>query len=107
MPDVGAGSVSGAHIPAVADVAYAGNLTLKVDLTDIDRASSACTRLFRQAGPLPCCIRNGCREINPPRGPIDGLAGPSLWLVSSGRIGARSGRVYAFHWRFSGCQRLD
>src|SRR6266545_1872135 len=37
MPDAGAGNVSGAHIPAAQDVAYPGNLTLEVNLTDLDR----------------------------------------------------------------------
>src|SRR5262245_49880052 len=37
MPDAGAGNISGAHIPAAQDVAYPGNLTVNVDLTDLNR----------------------------------------------------------------------
>jgi predicted metalloprotease with PDZ domain len=110
VPDAGAGNISGAHIPAAQDVAYAGSLTLNVDLTDIDR------RLFTahetipvKPGPLTLLYPEWLPGNHAPRGPIDGLAG--LVMTAGGRPVEwvrDTVNVYAFHVQVpTGATRLD
>src|SRR5690242_7665457 len=37
MPDAGSGGTPVAHTPAAQDIAYPGSITLKVDVSDLDR----------------------------------------------------------------------
>lgn len=110
MPDAGAGKTSGAHIPAAQDVAYPGTLTLKVDLTDLDR------RVFEvhesipvKPGPLTLLYPEWLPGNHAPRGPIDGLAG--LVISANGRPieWVRDPvNVYAFHLQVpAAVNRLD
>jgi predicted metalloprotease with PDZ domain len=110
VPDAGAGSVSGAHIPAAQDVAYPGALTLKVELTDLDR------RVFNvhesipvKPGPMTLLYPEWLPGNHAPRGPIDGLAG---LIITAGGHPVEWVRdpvnVYAFHVQVpAGASRLD
>ena len=110
MPDVGAGSVSGAHIPAAQDVAYPGNLTLKVDLTDLDRrVLNVHESIPARPGPLTLLYPEWLPGNHAPRGPIDGLAG---LIITAGGHPVEWVRdpvnVYAFHVRVpAGASVLD
>jgi predicted metalloprotease with PDZ domain len=110
MQDAGSGNISGAHIPAAQNVEYPGNLTLSVDLTDLNR------RLFTvhetipvRPGPLTLLYPEWLPGNHAPRGPIDGFAG--LLITSGGRSveWVRDAvNVYAFHLQVpSGATRLD
>ncbi len=110
IPDAGPGAASGAHIPVAQDVAYPGNLTLKVDLADLDR------RLFNvhesipvKPGPLTLLYPEWLPGNHAPRGPIDGLAG---LIITAGGHPVEWVRdpvnVYAFHVQVpAGASRLD
>jgi predicted metalloprotease with PDZ domain len=110
VPDAGAGSVSGAHIPVAQDVAYPGTLTLKVELTDLDR------RVFYvhesipvKPGPMTLLYPEWLPGNHAPRGPIDGLAG---LIITAGGHPVEWVRdpvnVYAFHVQVpAGASRLD
>jgi predicted metalloprotease with PDZ domain len=110
MPDAGAGNISGAHIPAAQDVAYPGNLTLKVDLTDLDRRVLYVHESIPvKPGPLTLLYPEWLPGNHAPRGPIDGLAGliitagghPVEWVRDAVN-------VYAFHVQVpAGASRLD
>ena len=110
MPDAGAGKTSSAHITPAQDIAYPGNLTLKVDLADLDR------RVFNvhesipvKPGPLTLLYPEWLPGNHAPRGPIDGLAG--LIIAANGHPveWARDPvNVYAFHLQVpAGANRLD
>src|SRR5882724_1440488 len=110
MPDAGAGNISGAHIPAAQDVAYPGNLTLKVDLTDLDRRVLGVHESIPvKPGPLTLLYPEWLPGNHAPRGPIDGLAG--LIITAGGRPveWVRDAvNVYAFHVQVpAGASRLD
>ncbi|HEV7444452.1 MAG TPA: hypothetical protein VGO18_17790, partial [Steroidobacteraceae bacterium] len=110
MPDAGAGKTSGAHIPPAQDVAYPGNLTLKVDLTDLDRRVLGVHESIPvKPGPLTLLYPEWLPGNHAPRGPIDGLAGlimtagghPVEWVRDAVN-------VYAFHVQVpAGAGRLD
>jgi predicted metalloprotease with PDZ domain len=110
MPDVGARNVSSAHIPVAQDVAYPGNITLKVDLTDLDRRVFGVHESIPvKPGPLTLLYPEWLPGNHAPRGPIDGLAG---LIVSSGGHPIEWVRdpvnVYAFHLEVpAGATRLD
>ncbi len=110
MPDAGAGNVSGAHIPAAQDVAYPGTLSLKVDLTDLDRrVLTVHESIPVRPGPLTLLYPEWLPGNHAPRGPIDGLAG--LIITNGGRPvdWVRDPvNVYAFHVQVpAGASRLD
>jgi len=110
MPDAGPGNISGAHIPPAQDVAYPGSLTLKVDLTDLDRRVFAVHESIPvKAGPLTLLYPEWLPGNHAPRGPIDGLAG--LVINANGRPveWVRDPvNVYAFHVQVpAGVSRLD
>jgi predicted metalloprotease with PDZ domain len=110
MPDAGAGKTSAAHIPPAQDVAYPGNLTLKVDLTDLDRRVLGVHESIPvKPGPLTLLYPEWLPGNHAPRGPIDGLAGlimtagghPVEWVRDAVN-------VYAFHVQVpAGASRLD
>jgi predicted metalloprotease with PDZ domain len=110
MPDAGAGNISGAHIPPARDIAYPGNLTLKVDLTDLDRRVLVVHESIPvRPGPLTLLYPEWLPGNHAPRGPIDGLAGlimtagghPVEWVRDAVN-------VYAFHVQVpAGANRLD
>src|SRR5207248_3096211 len=110
LSDAGAGSVSGAHIPAAQDVAYPGSLTLKVDLTDLERRVFAVHESIPvKPGPLTLLYPECLPGNHAPRGPIDGLAGlvmsagghPVEWVRDAVN-------VYAFHVKVpAGVNHLD
>jgi len=110
MPDTGAGNISGAHIPAAQDVAYPGNVTLKVDLTDLDRRVLGVHESIPvKPGPLTLLYPEWLPGNHAPRGPIDGLAGliitagghPVEWVRDAVN-------VYAFHVEVpAGVNRLE
>jgi predicted metalloprotease with PDZ domain len=110
MPDVGAGKSSGAHIPAAQDIAYPGNLTLNVDLTDLDRRVLGVHESIPvKPGPLTLLYPEWLPGNHAPRGPIDGLAG---LIVTAGGHQVEWVRdavnVYAFHVQVpAGVTRLD
>ena len=88
-----------AHIPVAQDVAYPGSLTLKVDLTDLDRKIfSVHESIPVKPGPLTLLYPEWLPGNHAPRGPIDGLAG---LIISSGGHPVEWVRdpvnVYAFH----------
>ncbi len=110
LPDSGAGNISGAHIPAAQDAPYPGTLTLKVDLTDLDRrVISVHESIPVKPGPLTLLYPEWLPGNHAPRGPIEGLAG--LMISSAGRPveWARDPvNVYAFHVQVpAGASRLD
>jgi predicted metalloprotease with PDZ domain len=110
MPDVGAGKSYGANIPAAQDVAYPGNLTLKVDLTDLERRVLGVHESIPvKPGPLTLLYPEWLPGNHAPRGPIDGLAG--LIITAGGRPveWVRDAvNVYAFHVQVpAGASRLD
>jgi predicted metalloprotease with PDZ domain len=110
MPDAGAGNISGAHIPAAQDVAYPGNVTLKVDLTDLDRRVLGVHESIPvKPGPLTLLYPEWLPGNHAPRGPIDGLAG--LIITAGGRPveWVRDAvNVYAFHVQVpAGVNRLE
>jgi predicted metalloprotease with PDZ domain len=105
-----AGGVPAATIPPAQDAPYPGTLTLKIDLTDVER------RVFnvREAipvkpGPLTLLYPEWLPGNHAPRGPIDGLAG--LTATASGRRLEWTRdplNVYAFHVDVPpGASRLD
>jgi predicted metalloprotease with PDZ domain len=110
MPDAGAGGTSVVHIPVAQDVAYPGSITLKVDLSDIDR------RIFTvhesipvKPGPLTLLYPEWLPGNHAPRGPIDGLTG---LLISTGGHPVEWVRdpvnVYAFHLQVpAGARQLE
>jgi predicted metalloprotease with PDZ domain len=110
MPDAGAGKSSGANVPSAQDVAYPGNLTLKVDLTDLDRRVLGVHESIPvKPGPLTLLYPEWLPGNHAPRGPIDGLAGlvitagghPVEWVRDAVN-------VYAFHVQVpAGASRLD
>jgi predicted metalloprotease with PDZ domain len=110
MPDAGAGKSSGAHIPAAQDVTYPGNLTLNVDLTDLDRRVLGVHESIPvKPGPLTLLYPEWLPGNHAPRGPIDGLAGliitagghPVEWVRDAVN-------VYAFHVQVpAGASHLD
>jgi predicted metalloprotease with PDZ domain len=110
MPDAGAGGASLAHIPVAQDVAYPGSLTLKVDLTDLDRKIFGVHESIPvKPGPLTLLYPEWLPGNHAPRGPIDGLAG---LIISSGGHPVEWVRdpvnVYAFHVQVpAGANRLD
>ncbi len=109
-PDAGAGNIQGIHLPAAQDIAYPGNLSLEVDLTDLDR------RVLRvhesipvRPGPLTLLYPEWLPGNHAPRGPIEALAG--LVITNGGRPvewSRDSVDVYAFHLQVpAGASRLD
>jgi len=110
MPDAGSGKSYGAYIPAAQDVAYPGTLTLKVDLTDLDRRVLGVHESIPvKPGPLTLLYPEWLPGNHAPRGPIDGLAGliitagghPVEWVRDAVN-------VYAFHVQVpAGVSRLD
>jgi predicted metalloprotease with PDZ domain len=110
MPDAGAGNISGAHIPAAQDVVYPGTVTLKVDLTDLDRRVLGVHESIPvKPGPLTLLYPEWLPGNHAPRGPIDGLAG--LFVTAGGHPveWVRDAvNVYAFHVQVpAGASRLD
>lgn len=110
MPDAGAGGTSVTHIPVAQDVAYAGSLTLEVDLGDLDRKIfSVHESIPVKQGPLTLLYPEWLPGNHAPRGPIEGLAG--LIISSAGRPveWVRDPvNVYAFHVQVpAGANRLD
>jgi predicted metalloprotease with PDZ domain len=106
----GAAGVGGGGIPAAQDGPYPGNLSLKVDCTDLGR------RVFNvhesipvKSGPLTLLYPEWLPGNHAPRGPIDGLAG--LEITAGGRPvqWVRDPlNVYAFHVEVPpGASRLD
>jgi predicted metalloprotease with PDZ domain len=98
------------HIPIAQDTPYLGTLSLKVDLTDLDR------RIFTvhesipvKPGPLTLLYPEWLPGHHAPRGPIDSLAG---LLINAGGHPVEWVRdplsVYAFHVEVPpGASRLD
>jgi predicted metalloprotease with PDZ domain len=110
VPDSGAGNISGAHIPAAQDVPYPGPLTLKVDVTDLERRLiSVHESVPVRPGPLTLLYPEWLPGNHAPRGPIEGLAG--LLITSAGHPVAWARdpvNVYAFHVQVPpGASRLD
>lgn len=110
LPDAGAGNISGAHIPVAQDVPYPGTLTLKVDLTDLERRLiSVHEGVPVKPGPLTLLYPEWLPGNHAPRGAIEGLAG--LLISSAGRPveWVRDPvNVYAFHVKVPpGASRLD
>jgi len=110
-PDGGPGNISGgSHIPPAQDIAYPGTITLKVDLTDVDRRILAVHESIPvKPGPLTLLYPEWLPGNHAPRGPIDALAG---LLISSGGRPVEWIRdplnVYAFHLQVPvGASRLD
>ena len=110
MPDAGAGKSSGANIPPAQNVAYPGNLTLKVDLTDLDRRVIGVQESIPvRPGPLTLLYPEWLPGNHAPRGPIDGLAG---LVITAGGHPVEWTRdavnVYAFHVQVpAGANRLE
>jgi len=110
MPDTGAGGTSVAHIPVAQDVAYPGTITLKVDLSDLDRKIfSVRETIPAKPGPLTLLYPEWLPGNHAPRGPIDGLAG---LIISTGGHPVEWVRdpvnVYAFHLQVpAGANHLD
>ena len=110
MPDAGAGGTSMAHIPVAQDVAYPGSITLKVDLSDLDRKIFTVHESIPvKPGPLTLLYPEWLPGNHAPRGPIDGLAG---LLISTGGHPVEWVRdpvnVYAFHLQVpAGARQLE
>jgi predicted metalloprotease with PDZ domain len=110
MPDAGAGGTSVAHIPIAQDVAYPASITLKVDLSDLDRKIfSVHETIPAKPGPLTLLYPEWLPGNHAPRGPIDGLAG---LIISTGGHPVEWVRdpvnVYAFHLQVpAGANHLD
>jgi predicted metalloprotease with PDZ domain len=110
MPDAGAGGTSVAHIPVAQDVAYPGSITLKVDLSDLDRKIFTVHESIPvKPGPLTLLYPEWLPGNHAPRGPIDGLAG---LLISTGGHPVEWVRdpvnVYAFHLQVpAGAKQLE
>jgi predicted metalloprotease with PDZ domain len=110
MPDAGAGNISGAHIPPAQDVAYPGSLTLKVDLTDLDRRVLGVHESIPvKPGPLTLLYPEWLPGNHAPRGPIDGLAGLIITANGHSVEWVRDAvNAYAFHVQVpAGVSRLD
>jgi predicted metalloprotease with PDZ domain len=110
MPDAGTAGVSGGHIPPAQDVEYPGNLSLKVDLADLDRrVLSVHETIPVKPGALTLLYPEWLPGNHAPRGPIDGLAG--LVMTASGHTVEWTRdpvNVYAFHLQVPpGANRLD
>ena len=110
MPDAGAGGTSVAHIPVAQDVAYPGSITLKVDLSDLDRKIFTVHESIPvKPGPLTLLYPEWLPGNHAPRGPIDGLTG---LLISTGGHSVEWVRdpvnVYAFHLQVpAGAKQLE
>jgi len=110
MPDAGAGGTSVAHIPVAQDVAYPGSITLKVDLSDLDRKIFTVHESIPvKPGPLTLLYPEWLPGNHAPRGPIDGLTG---LLISTGGHPVEWVRdpvnVYAFHLQVpAGAKQLE
>jgi predicted metalloprotease with PDZ domain len=110
IPDAGAAGVSGGHIPVARDVAYGGSLSLKVELTDLERRILAVHESIPvKPGPLTLLYPEWLPGNHAPRGPIDGLAG---LVITAGGHAVEWVRdpvnVYAFHVQIApGVNRLD
>ena len=110
MPDAGAGGTSVAHIPVAQDVAYPGSITLKVDLSDLDRKIFTVHESIPvKPGPLTLLYPEWLPGNHAPRGPIDGLTG---LLISTGGHPVEWVRdpvnVYAFHLQVpAGARQLE
>lgn len=110
MPDAGAGGTSVVHIPVAQDVAYPGSITLKVDLSDLDRKIFTVHESIPvKPGPLTLLYPEWLPGNHAPRGPIDGLAG---LLISAGGHPVEWVRdpvnVYAFHLQVpTGARQLE
>src|SRR3954470_21770280 len=110
MPDAGAGGTSVVHIPVAQDVAYSGSITLKVDLSDLDRKIFTVHESIPvKPGPLTLLYPEWLPGNHAPRGPIDGLAG---LLISTGGHPVEWVRdpvnVYAFHLQVpAGAKQLE
>jgi predicted metalloprotease with PDZ domain len=110
MPDAGAAGVSGGHIPVARDVAYAGSLSLKVELTDLERRILIVHESIPvKAGPLTLLYPEWLPGNHAPRGPIDGLAGLVITAAGHAVEWVRDPvNVYAFHVQIPpGANRLD
>ena len=110
MPDAGTAGVAGGHIPVAEDIPYVGNLSLKVDLTDLDRRVLTVRESVPvKPGPLTLLYPEWLPGNHAPRGAIDCLAG--LTIASGGRpVEWRRDpvNVYAFHVQVPpGASRLD
>ena len=110
MPDAGAGATSMVHIPVAQDVAYPGSITLKVDLSDLDRKIFTVHESIPvKPGPLTLLYPEWLPGNHAPRGPIDGLTG---LLISTGGHPVEWVRdlvnVYAFHLQVpAGAKQLE
>jgi predicted metalloprotease with PDZ domain len=98
------------QIPAPQDVTYPGTLSLKVDLTDVER------RVFNvhesipvKPGPLTLFYPQWLPGHHAPRGPIEALAGLTMTVSGHPLDWARDPvNVYAFHLEVPpGASRLD
>ena len=99
QPDAGSGRGVADHVSPAQDIPYPGNLTLNVDLKDVDR------RVFNVHETLP--VRSGRLTLLYPewlpgnhaaRGPIDSLAGLTISAAGRPLEWSRDGaNVYAFH----------
>jgi predicted metalloprotease with PDZ domain len=87
------------QVPAAQNIAYPGTLTLKVDLTDLDRrVLSVRESIPVKPGPLTLLYPEWLPGNHAPRGPIDALTG--LLLSAGGRRVEWTRdpvNVYAFH----------
>lgn len=110
LPDPGSGNISGAHRPAAQDIPYPGTLTLKVDLSDLERRLiSVHESVPVRPGPLTLLYPEWLPGNHAPRGAIEGLAG--LMITSAGHPVQwirDPVNVYAFHVNVpAGASRLD
>lgn len=109
LPEAGT-SAGGGRFPAAQDTPYVGNLTLKVDLTDVDRRLMGVHESIPvKPGALTLLYPEWLPGHHAPRGPIDGLAG--LTITAGGRPLGWSRdpvNVYAFHLQIpAGVSQLE
>lgn len=110
-PNAGmSGPVVVADIPPAQDTSYFGTLTLKVDVTDIERRVFGIHEVIPvKPGPLTLLYPQWLPGNHAPRGPIDGLAG--LLINANGRRVEWTRdplNVYAFHVQVpAGASRLE
>jgi|SRR5579872_811902 len=91
--------VSGGEVPAPRDVAYPGTITLKVDLTDVERrVLNVHETIPVKPGALTLLYPEWLPGNHAPRGPIESLAGLTIMSGSHAVEWVRDPvNVYAFH----------
>jgi len=98
------------RVPVPQNVPYPGTLTLKVDLTDLDRRVFTVRESIPvKPGPLTLLYPEWLPGNHAPRGPIDALAGLTLMAADHRIEWTRDAvNVYAFHLDVpAGANRLD